>query len=84
MKRTLKFNLNLANAGKKRAIRNLHEEYRKAVNFYINILSSANKYVLSQEEIKSFNSSLSYAYKQCAGRQAVKIWKCWRRNTVKI
>jgi len=83
MKRTLKFSLNLANTGKKKAIESLYKEYKKAVNFYINILSFNNKYVLSQEEIKSFNSCLSYRYKQCAGRQAIKIWKSWRRNKKK-
>jgi len=83
MKRTLKFSLNLANTGKKKAIESLYKEYKKAVNFYINTLSFNNKYILSQEEIKSFNSSLSYRYKQCAGRQAIKIWKSWRRNKKK-
>jgi len=83
MKRTLKFSLNLANTGKISALNKLTNEYKKAVNFYLQILSSTNKYILSEKEVKSFNSPLSYRYKQCAKRQAVKIWKSWRRNKKK-
>jgi len=83
MKRTLKFNLNLANTNKLNSLQDLVEEYKKSVNYYLNILSSSNKYILSQKEIKGFNSLLSYRYKQCAGRQAIKIWKSWRRNKKK-
>ena len=83
MKRSLKFSLDLANVNKIQALKDLFEEYKKAVNHYLNILSSENKYILSEEEVKSFNSSLSYRYKQCAKKQAVKIWKSWRRNKKK-
>jgi len=83
MKRTLKFSLNLANANKIRALKDLSEEYKKAVNYYLQILSSKGEYILSEEEVKSFNSSLSYRYKQCAKRQAIKIWKSWRKNKKK-
>ena len=83
MKRTLKFSLNLANVHKIQALKDLSEEYKKAVNYYLQILSSKGEYILSEEEVKSFNSSLSYRYKQCANRQAIKIWKSWRRNKKK-
>jgi len=83
MKRTLKFSLNLANTNKIQVLKDLYKEYKKAVNFYLSILSSECKYILSEEEVKSYNSSLSYRYKQCAKRQAIKIWKSWRRNKKK-
>ena len=83
MKRTLKFSLNLANTNKIQVLKDLYKEYKKAVNFYLSILSSECKYILSEEEVKSYNSSLSYRYKQCAKRQSIKIWKSWRRNKKK-
>jgi len=83
MKRTLKFSLNLANVHKIQALKDLSEEYKKAVNYYLQILSSTRQYILSEEEVKSFNSSLSYRYKQCANRHAIKIWKSWRRKKKK-
>lgn len=83
MKRTLKFNLNLANNSKKKTIEELFEEYKRAVNYYLSVLSSQKKYILSEKEVKSFTSLLSYRYKQCAKRQAIKIWKSWRRNKKK-
>jgi len=83
MKRTLKFSLNLANTGKIEVLNKLTNEHKKAVNFYLQVLSSKNKYILSEKEVKSFNSPLSYRYKQCAKRQAIKIWKSWRRNKKK-
>ncbi len=73
MKRTLKFSLNLVNTNKVQILKDLFEEYKKSVNYYLKILSLSNKYILSQEEINSFNSPLSYRYKQCAGKQAIKI-----------
>ncbi len=83
MKRTLKFSLNLANTNKIQSLKDLYEEYKKVVNYYLEVLSSKGEYILSEKEVKSYNSSLSYRYKQCAKRQAVKIWKCWRRNKKK-
>jgi len=78
MLRSLKFNLKFANKRKIQLLQELELEYKKAVNYYLKLLSN-NRYFLSQEEIKSFNSPLSYAFKQCAERQAVKIWKSWRK-----
>lgn len=80
MKRALKFSLSLANANKTKSLKALFNEYKKAINFYLSILSSESKYILSEEEIKSLDSPLSYRYKQCAKRQAIKIWKSWRKN----
>ena len=83
MRRTLKFNLDLANTLKAQKIKNLSKEYQRVVNYYLEILSSQNKYILTKEEVKSCISELSYRFKQCAGRQATKIWKSWRRNKKK-
>ena len=83
MKRTLKFSLDLANTNKIQSLKNLSEEYKRVVNYYLEILSSKGSYVLSEKEVKSYNSLLSYRYKQCAGRQAIKVWKSWRRNKKK-
>ena len=83
MKRTLKFSLDLANTNKIQSLKNLSEEYKRVVNYYLEILSSKGSYVLSEKEVKSCNSLLSYRYKQCAGRQAIKVWKSWRRNKKK-
>jgi len=80
MKRSLKFSLNFANTEKLKRLEELAREYRRAVNYYLSILAFQAKYDLSEEEIKLFVSPLSYRYKQCASRQAVKIWKTWRRN----
>jgi putative transposase len=79
MKRTLKFSLNLANTNKIQVIKDLSLRYKKAVNHYLSILSSQNKYILAEKEVKSFDALLSYRYKQCAKRQAIKIWKSFRR-----
>ena len=71
MRRTLSFSLDLANTGKIKALEDLVKEYQRAVNYYLSILSSQNKYILSEKEVKSFNSPLSYRYKQCARRKAI-------------
>ena len=83
MKRTLKFSLSLGNTNKTQKIDALFEEYKKAVNFYLRILSSEEKYILSSKELKSSELPLTYRFKQCAARQATKIWKTWRRNKKK-
>jgi len=83
MRRSLKFNLYLANTNKIQVLKDLSEEYKRVVNYYLEILSSKGEYVLSEEEVKSCGSPLSYRYKQCAKRQAIKIWKSWRRNKKK-
>lgn len=83
MRRTLKFSLDLANIKKVQSLKDLSEEYKRVVNYYLRILSSKGKYILSEGEVKSCDSPLSYRYKQCAKRQAIKIWKSWRRNKKK-
>lgn len=83
MRRTLKFSLNLANTNKIQALKYLFEEYKRVVNYYLRTLSSKDEYILSEEEVKSCDSPLSCRYKQCAKRQAIKIWKSWRRNKKK-
>ena len=74
MRRTLGFSLGLANASKIKAIENLYQEYQKAVNCYLQILADKNQHILSEREVKSYESLLSYRYKQCAKKQAIKIY----------
>jgi len=83
MRRTLKFSLNLANTNKIQELKDLSKEYKRVVNYYLMVLFSKDEYILSEEEVKSCDSLLSYRYRQCAKRQAIKIWKSWRRNTKK-
>jgi len=81
MKRSLKFSLDLANTDKLKALDKLSQEYRKEVNYFLKRLFKKKE--LSEEFLKSHNSSLSYRYKQCAKRQAFKLFKSWCRNKKK-
>lgn len=80
MRRAIKFSLNNANTGKLEKFDELNEEYMRAVNYYLSLLAEKEDSILSESEVKSFDSPLSYRYKQCAKRQAIKIWKVWRRT----
>jgi len=80
MKRTIKFTLKSTNTNKLKKLAGLRKEYVNAVNFYIKRLVIQKKYILSDQEVKQFESKLSYGFKQCAYRQAEKIWKTWRRT----
>lgn len=80
MKRTIKFNLNSANTNKLKKLAQLRKAYLEAVNFYTKKLAKKGLYVLSNVEVQKLNSELSYGFKQCAYRQAEKIWKSWRRG----
>jgi len=80
MIRALNFSLNLGNTKKLQAIRDLHEKYIVAVNIYLSLMSSQHKYFLSNQEARSHNLNLHIAVRDCAYRQAVIIWKTWRRN----
>ena len=62
-------------------LENLSQEYRKAVNYFLKRLFGKKQ--LSEEFLKSYNSPLSYRYKQCAKRQAFKMFKSWCRNKKK-
>lgn len=81
MKRSLKFSLDLANTRKFKELDRLSQEYRKAVNYFLKRLFQ--KKGLSEEFLKSYKSPLSYRYKQCAKRQAFKLFKSWCRNRKK-
>ena len=81
MKRSLKFSLGLANTEKLIKLDKLSKEYRKAVNYFLKRLFQ--KKDLSEEFLKSYNSLLSYRFKQCAKRQSFKIFKSWCRNKKK-
>jgi len=81
MKRSLKFNLNLANVRKRIELDKLSQEYKRAVNYFLKRLFK--KRGLSEEFLKSYQSPLSYRYKQCAKRQTFKMFKSWCRNKKK-
>jgi len=81
MKRSFKFSLASANIDKLRALDKLSQEYKKAVNYFLKRLFQ--KKDLSEEFLKSYNSPLSYRYKQCAKRRTFKLFKCWSRNKKK-
>ena len=78
MKRSLKFSLDLANTNKLKSLNKLSQEYRRTVNYFLKRLFQ--KKGLSEEFLKSYKSCLSYRYKQCAKRQAFKLFKSWSRN----
>jgi len=71
MKRSLKFSLGSANTEKLTELDKLSQEYKRAVNYFLKRLFK--KKGLSEEFLKSYQSPLSYRYKQCAKRQAFKI-----------
>lgn len=81
MKRSLKFSLNFANKGKQKAFEELRFEYIKIVNLFLTNLF--DKTDLSESYLKSLDTTLSYRYRQCAKRQAFKIFKSWCRNKKK-
>jgi putative transposase len=81
VKSSLKFSLCFGNSNKIKALDNLWQEYGKTVNFFLKRLFL--KRGLDEEFIKSYKSPLSYRYKQCAKRQAFKIFKAWCRGKKK-
>jgi len=81
LKRSLKFSLNEGNPDKIFALEKLYDEYIETVNIFIEKLF--NKQELSEVFLKSLTSPLSYRYRQCAKRQAFKIYKSWCRNKKK-
>lgn len=81
IKRSLKFSLGLANARKEKQLTDLWTIYQLTVNTFFDRLFAQHD--LSEDYIKDYESPLSYRYKQCAKRQAFKIFKCWCRNKEK-
>ena len=81
IKRSLKLRLEFGNTGKKEALDALWEAYRQAVSDFLDRL--LEKHELSEEFLKSYESPLSYRYKQCAKRQAMKLFKSWCRGKKK-
>jgi len=81
MKRSVKFTLKFSNVNKQCSLDKLFLEYSDVVNSFLTTIF--NKKELTEDYIKSFNTRLSYRYKQCAKRQAYKIFKCWCRNKKK-
>lgn len=81
MKRSLKFSLGLGNTSKLKCLDELSQEYRKTVNYFLKRLFK--KMDLSEDFLKLYQSPLSYRYKQCAKRQAFKLFKSWCRNKKK-
>lgn len=78
MKRSLKFSLNQANTEKLIMLERLWNEYINLVNSFTDRLFKKEE--LSESFLKSIDSSLSYRYRQCAKRQAFKIYKSWCRS----
>jgi len=74
MKRTIKFNL-IGNINKLKKLADLRQEYFEFVNYLIKKMAKDRVYILSDKEVQVLNSRLSYSFKQCAYRQAEKIWK---------
>lgn len=81
MKRSLKVTLKFANANKIKQLDNLWIEYKQAIKDFLDRLFSNQD--LSEDCLKSYNNLLSYRYKQCAKRQALKLFKTWCRNKKK-
>ncbi len=80
MRRTIKFSIKSANTNKLKKLAQLRRVYLDAVNYYIKRLAKESLYILNNKEVQKLNSELSYSFKQCAYRQAEKIWKSWRRG----
>jgi IS605 OrfB family transposase len=81
MKRGLKISLDGGNRGKKDALDQLWEAYREAMSDFLDRLFAGED--LSEDFLKSYESPLSYRYKQCAKRQAMKLFKSWCRGKKK-
>lgn len=79
--RSLKISLDFGNTGKKEDLDLLWEAYRETMKDFLNRLFSGEG--LSENFLKAYESPLSYRYKQCARRQALKIFKCWCRGKKK-
>jgi len=81
IQRSLKLSLELANTGKQAALSDLWNEYRRAVSDFLDRLLAHED--LSEDYLKGSDSRLSYRYRQCAKRQAMKLFKTWCRNPKK-
>ena len=73
--------LDFGNTEKKEELDLLWEAYRGAMKDFLDRLFSNQD--LSEDFLKSYDSPLSYRYKQCAKRQSMKIFKCWCRGEKK-
>ncbi len=78
MTRSLKLTLKFANPGKQKQLDDLWSAYKQTVKGFLDCLFAGQG--LSEDYLKSYESPLSYRYKQCAKRQAFKIFKTWCRN----
>jgi putative transposase len=78
VQRSLRISLEFGNTGKKGQLDELWQAYKKALEDFLDRLFEGKD--LCEEFLKSYDSPLSYRYKQCAKRQAIKIFKCWCRK----
>jgi transposase len=78
IRRSLKMSLERGNTSKKKTLDQLWNEYRQAVTDFLDRLLAHEP--LDEDFIKSYESALSYRYKQCAKRQAMKLFKSWCRK----
>lgn len=80
MNRSLKFSLDYGNTGKLQRLEALYDAYATLVNHYLRLLDERSDYILRENEVRAAETPLSARYKQCAARQAMMIWKGWRRT----
>lgn len=78
MFRSIKFSLNSANTNKLNELDKLWLEYQRIVNLFV--LDLINNIELTESYIRIIDSSLGNNLRQCAKRQAYKIFKTWCRN----
>ena len=81
--RSIKISLDCANAKKREKIEDVVNEYKDAVNYFLDFMASDNLYKIDEEIVKNYESALSYRYKQAAKRQAINIRKLWRKTKKK-
>lgn len=85
MVRQSTLNLNYGNSDKKKKLHEFITEYTRVVNFYIHILWSENIFTgtfMSKKHLV-VESWLSERAKQCAGKQALQIFKSQRKKKKK-
>lgn len=75
--RSIAFSLKESNAGKLELLDQLWTEYQQVANRFLDYIQDGKE--LTEGYLKGFDS-VSYRYKQCAKRQAYKIYKAWYKK----
>ncbi len=81
MKRSSKFTLRFANTEKLEDLNSLWIEYSRVANIFLTLLFEKKE--LTESFLKSFDTKLSYRYRQCVKRQAINIFKIWNKSKKK-